>query len=314
MQKYGHTPGFQKYIVHIKNALYYVLACPHQIVWQITLRDRQELKAHCMIIGDDRLQNNQAFFGFFECSEDSGVFDQLWNEVKRKATLHGFRELTGPVCGTTWHPHSVIKNCRNYTGYPAEPITETYYYPLLRQAGQNREELFRSFTFKDTEALLDATENYHEYLSKRGFRFTSAGEINSGLLHKIYILSLTVYRNVPGFVNLSLDEFISLYSNGPQGMYRGKVFLALKGEDIYGYCSIIPENQQILILNPGIHPALVGLGLGMALLHHIVARATPDEVEELIQAPALINPWLELEEHGDPGCIREFVCFRFQIY
>lgn len=313
-EKYGTQYSFEYYYNDIQIALKYVLQCKHQKAWLIKITDHNKLMAHSMIIGDDRLTDNHAIFGFFECTESKPVFDLLWDEVRRLATLHGFRILKGPISGTTWHPYRVVKRSSGNQFFNSEPITENYYYNYLCTAGKCAEIGYHSGRRTNFDHIIKVTSTAYNQLTLNGYSVETPTFIDTTILHKLYILSSEVFRTNYGFTHLSMDEFLDLYNLSKLNSFIGNVYLARKEGEVLGFCSTIRKQEQLIIKTIAVLPALHGIGLGNALVHKVHYDAKRDGITEIIYALVRNDNQVKNFPRSDVEIFREYACFDFRIY
>lgn len=132
-------------------------------VWGVlVLAVNGEPLARCMISYYEG--GEEAFFGFFECTENQEACHRLMETVKRHASQRGKTRVVGPVNVSFWLSYG-LKTDHFETPYMGEPYNQAYYSKLLTAEG-----------FDVAETLVSARYRAPE---TAGISETAAGEASS---------------------------------------------------------------------------------------------------------------------------------------
>ncbi len=157
-----------------------------------------------------------AYFGFFECEDDSEaakvLFDAAYDFAKRK----GFIKLQGPVDASFWMKYRLKINLFDRAPYTGEPYNLPYYKRLFDENGFRVYEHYVSNIYKIATAGFELPrykEHYDEFLQK-GYQIISPKSDGfADAMKEVYRLIIELYSDFPIFKTLSEEDFCSQFSD-----------------------------------------------------------------------------------------------------
>lgn len=160
---------------------------------------------------------DEAYLGFFECTDDSGMAAALLSYAKKKAAECGRTRLTGPVDASFWLRYRMkVNRFDDKRAYISEPYNLPYYRRLWEENGFAVTEEYVSNLFGKIPLKNSGLEKF----SKRLERFTAKGysivspDKNSWdkCVDEVYSLITVLYSDFPVFSDISREDFRALYS------------------------------------------------------------------------------------------------------
>ena len=127
--KYGNTPETKQFIRDTQHGLTFVSEIKSSQAVFFHARQDDRLIGHIALIPT---AENEAFFGFFELTEDSCMHD-LWQALVNEAAKTNISKLFGPINGSVWHPYRVISETNNEPFFLYEPVFAVNYNQLFQE-------------------------------------------------------------------------------------------------------------------------------------------------------------------------------------
>jgi GNAT superfamily N-acetyltransferase len=243
--------------------------------------------AHAALIMDDRLEESEAFFGFFEVVDDVTVFEVVWRELMELAKIHKLNILKGPVNGSIWHQYRCVKEDSSVPFFKTEPMTPLYYHDFLSQVNPTNEIAYSSGVRDSYSDILELLKTHKETIVQKlregNFRIEVTKEISPEILLSIAKLSAVVFDEKSwGYTGLDPAEFSSLYDPSKINEHIYKLFLLYHNDTLVGYCSTMKEEHNLVCKTICIAPELQGKGFGNALALSIHEEAKRDGIEKIM--------------------------------
>lgn len=283
--KYGDNKNFDFFLKDYQKSYGFCVNNKNIIFTPISVYENEHLIAHIALICDKRLPQGQAFFGFLETEQDLSVFDALWQSLIRVAKKRGISELKGPVNGSIWHQYRCISQTDGSMYFKSEPLSEVYYYKLLKQMNPTSEVAYYSATREKFDKVMGVIETELSTLKSSGFAIEELKNVRYEALLTIAQISRSVFRNSWGYTDLTDKEFLQLYSPDKLTIHLSKLYVLYKNRKIIGFCGTSKEDEQTLILKTiCILPEYQGLGLGNALAYIIHLDAQKMGFKKVIYA------------------------------
>ena len=312
--KYQNVNGFNYFINDLIAALNYTLNNQHQTCYFIKIYDEYNLIAHIGLTIDERIKKNGAIFGCFECIENNSVFIKLWNTLLELAKEKNINNLMGPVNGTTWHQYRLIKPKKNdFPIFVSEPLSEKFYYEYLNNCNPSKEINYYSGLRSSFNSILEITKPAFLELNNKGLTIENISEINIKTSLDILNICRKVFRNNWGYVNLTDDEFLSLYSKGKLDKFVRSVYFAKLNSKLIGFCSVINDSENFIIKSIGILPEFQEKGIGNAIIYKVHKDALDSGIKNVIYALIQEDNKVKHFPKDDAKRIREYACFSFTI-
>ena len=89
------------------------------------------------------IEKGQAYIGWYECTEDLSIHNQLMDEAVEWLESKGADSIIGPVNGTTWGNYRFNLECE-YPLFPGEPYQPLYYVDFWEQSGFEEEIYYKT--------------------------------------------------------------------------------------------------------------------------------------------------------------------------
>ncbi|MBN1951041.1 MAG: GNAT family N-acetyltransferase [Bacteroidales bacterium] len=311
---YGSSNGYDYYSGDLRNALQHCLTHPEQEHQYIAIQEEQTLMAHAILIRDDRLPEGEIFFGFFECRSEGTFFESLWSEMMAVAASMGARLMRGPVNGSIWHAYRVVSY--SDPGFPvfnSEPVTQQWYYRALKEKSPVEESTYYSGSRKNYGFIILHTAASYQMALAEGLEIVIPEKINTGIMGQIYSLSRATFLSSWAYTELSLEEFIRLYSDDKIDKHIGKVCLLMKGDRLVGFCTTVKDHGRMIIKTIAVHSEYREKGYGNALVHKVHADAEKEGVSEIIYALIRSGNKVSNFPQDQATIFREYAGFSFRI-
>jgi len=283
-RSYFQHKNFNFFLSEYQNAFRYCLDSRHISCHPIMVKRNDQLLGHVALIRDDRLNAEDAFFGFLEFVDDSTVFTQLWQQLTSLARKHNISTIKGPVNGSIWHQYRCIKEDQGDEYSKTEPITPPHHYSFLSRITPHNEVSFSSGSrqsFTPVIEILNRKKNIIKSLQANGFSIQCQKKLDPQQLLAIINLSKLSFAKSWGYTNLDNDELANLYSVQKINANIDYIYLLYKDRGIIGYCSTIEEDQILNCKTICIKPEFQKLGLGNALALAVHNDALNKEIKEI---------------------------------
>lgn len=203
-------------------------------------------------------------FGFFSCVHDSRVAHQLTLAMTAWARRLGMRCIDGPIDINIFLGYRTQSSGFATVPFTGEPRSPAHHRALLEESGFSPIHLYRSFDF-DRSAM----EQAHECLKKKivqhavdleGYQITAYNSRDlSAEVKMLFPLVMEVFRNNYGAVQLSEDEFVSLYGQVASMIHVEASAKVFKDGELVGFSLVYPE--------PSAAGILVGHSFGLKAEH-----------------------------------------------
>jgi hypothetical protein len=155
--------------------------------------------------------------GFFECQKDYGpAADLLDAAIAWLRDHHGLRRIWGPMNFDIWHAYRFMTRGFEQKPFYGEPYNKPYYPEFFERYGFSVKQEWDSIEVcgrQNLEELLPKGEERYRLLVEKGYRFESidVGRLASEL-RKVYSVLVDSFSGFLGFIPISPEEFIRLYS------------------------------------------------------------------------------------------------------
>lgn len=278
-QLYGESEAAHQYASDSRKGLEKVLgkSADNPIFFQA--RRQASLVGHIALIPTS---GSSAFFGFFECI-DEDCFALLWQELLGEAKTKGITSLFGPVNGTIWHPYRVVTSSVEAPFFPSESISRLEYAGWL--ANQKPLEVFEYHSAYRTDytPIIVATRNSYQNAIDSGVLLRTE-TIDTNNIQELYALAVEVFSQNPGYVHLSIEEFVALYSSDKISRNNATLYTARIDGKLVGFCLNLENNQTLIMKTIAVAPNIQQKGIGNALVHKIHIDAVASGFTKVIYA------------------------------
>ncbi len=313
-EKYGKGAGFDLFLSDFRKAYEFCVGNENIKFVPFAVYKNNEMVGHIALIVDRRLIPGDAFFGFLEMQRDKRIFTELWSVLVSEAKKHGVRVVKGPVNGSIWHQYRCYKKSNGEDYFKTELPTELYYYRYLSSNNPSSEINYYSAYRKKFEGVMSHIEKGYKSLNSNGFRIKELGKISMMELESIGTVSKKIFSKSWGYTELTVKEFLALYSMDKFAAHLNKLYLLYKGDEIIGYCSTVKENESTLICKTiCILTNYQGLGLGNALAYRVHIDAKNRGYKKVIYALIREGNNIKNFPKEDAVVFREYATFEFVI-
>ena len=100
--KYGRNKNYEYFLNDFRTAFDFCASNENILFRSIAVYCDTKMETHIALIKDSRISSNEAFFGFFESSNNQEIFDLLWNALMLLAKKEGINKIKGPINGSIW--------------------------------------------------------------------------------------------------------------------------------------------------------------------------------------------------------------------
>jgi len=280
----------------------------------ITLTDGEILLGHCSIIKSAKNNNEVAYFGFFESTENEEDFRLLWNKVIEEATKQNIKKLVGPINGSIWFPYRFINTSDGSSFFKGELPTKLSYHKLFSNLNHNQIIPFSSGTRNSFDFIIEATKKSYEYLESQGFTVEVLLEVTNKILKEIQTLAEAVFFGQSvAYEAFPTDYFLKLYNQDKTKDLFG-LYMVRKDKDLVGFCNIFFEDEKTLIFKTlAVHPLFQKHGIGGAIAHLVHRDAKKQNVEKIIYALVRDGNNIKFFPKDDVLNIRTYSLFEFDV-
>ena len=315
---YGSKDNYEFFLEEYARAFDYCCTSTHIKFYPIAFFQDEKIVAHAALIIDDRLPQQQAFFGFLELVDDVTVFEFVWQEITAQARFHGVELLKGPVNGSVWHQYRCVKNDSSVPFFKTEPISPLYYYKFLSQANPAVEVTYSSGIRESYKVILDSLKKnkstIEQKLTEGNFTIKVTKEILLTTLLSIAKLSACVFNDKSwGYTKLDDIEFSRLYDPCKINEHIYKLFLLYHDTELIGYCSTMRVGQNLICKTICIASEFQGIGLGNALALKMHEEAKIDEIEKIMYVLVKDGNQVHNYPTEDVTFFRKYAVFDFKL-
>lgn len=315
---YGSKANFDFFLKEYERA--YNLCCTSQHVKfsPLAFYSDGKLVAHVALVMDNRLEENEAFFGFFEVVDDVTVFEVVWRELIDLAKMHKLNILKGPVNGSIWHQYRCVKKDSSVPFFKTEPMTPLYYHDFLSNVNPTNEITYSSGIRDSYSDILQLLKTHKETIAQKlndgNFRIEVTKEISPEILLSIAKISAVVFAEKSwGYTGLDPAEFSSLYDPSKINEHIYKLFLLYHNDTLVGYCSTMKEEYSLVCKTICIAPELQGKGLGNAFALSIHEEADRDGIEKIMYVLVKDGNQVHNYPTEDTEVFRRYSVFEYEL-
>lgn len=313
-KKYSNQKNFNYFFIDLQSALAFSFLNKNQKVLFIDIKTEQETVGHVGLIIDTRLKNKEAFFGFFESLPDNEIFNLLWRELINLAKSRNIKVLKGPINGSPWYQYRVVSDSDGSPFFKTEMFCDNYYYNFFKSVKPAKEIFYYSAHRIRFESIISATKFSYKKLSTEGFIIEEIKDIAIDQLKSIWELSKKTFKNYWGYVDLSFDDFISLYLPQKLFCHLNKIYFLKKQDQVIGFLSTLREDNLTLIFKTiCILPEFQGLGLGNMLVYKAHLDAKKDGFKKIIYALIQTDNNIRNFPKDDAIIFRNYSTFEFDV-
>jgi len=315
---YNLNTNFDFFLKEYENAYNFCCTSAHIKFFPIAIYNNGQMIAHAALVINERLGENEAFFGFFEVVDDITVFEVVWRKLTELAKMHKLQILKGPVNGSIWHQYRCINEDSPEAFFKTEPMTPLYYYDFLIQVNPTNEVTYSS-GIRDSylnilELLKKHKDTITQKLSDENYRIVVTKKISPEILLSIARLSAVVFNKKSwGYTELDPVEFANLYDPSKINEHIYKLFLLYQNDVLVGYCSTMKEGQNLVCKTICIAPEFQGKGLGNALALRVHEEAEIDGMEKIMYV--LIKDGNQVHNYSmeDVRVFRRYSVFEYKL-
>lgn len=189
-------------------------------------------------------EDENAYFGFFECVNDKEVGRFIFNKARQFALEHNYSHIIGPVDASFWIKYRLKINLFDKEPYTGEPYNKDYYQAMFEENGFRVMKHYSSSIYNTVDESF-SNKKYEERL----LEFTKAGyKIESPTSDKwdeamgdIYRMITRLFSDFPIYKHLSKEDFASNFASYQQIVDYSMVKMAYFEGKAVGFFISIPN-------------------------------------------------------------------------
>jgi ribosomal protein S18 acetylase RimI-like enzyme len=278
-QMYGESEAAKQYINDTRKGLEKIMSDTARPPMFIRANRQEIMVGQLALIPTS---DSSAFFGFFECAYED-CFALLWENILKEARAMGITSLFGPVNGTIWHPYRIVSRSTDEPFFPSEPITKLEYAEWLTKQKPLQVLEYHSAYRTDYTPIIEATRTSYQNALDNGV-IIGTETVGIENIQELYSLAVQVFSQNPGYMHLSLDEFVSLYSSEKINQNKASLYTARVDGKLLGFCLNLEYNQTLVMKTIAVAPSTQQKGIGNALVHKIHIDAVVSGLKKVIYA------------------------------
>lgn len=219
----------------------HILSHYFEITGFLVLDERENTLSRCIVTiypGD-----KMGYVGFFESINDVKASRQLFEAIEKFCKDRQLAGIMGPLDASFWIKYRLKTNYFERP-YACEPYNKHYYFELFESAGFTVSEQYFSnhFHVVDKDYSNKKYEKRLQEMLENGYQIESLKVENfNSDIKKIYELINTLYRNFPGYKEITQEEFIEIFSSLKVVLNLDMVYMAYKGEEPVGFFITMPD-------------------------------------------------------------------------
>jgi len=308
---YAHEKGYDYFYHDALKAIAYCQNKKDLSVYNFYALHNGKTVGHIALIKDRTLPAHTGFFGFFECIECEKTFNALWTAMQEKAALETIHALTGPINGSTWFTNRVVSIETEEPFFVSEPLSKNYYASLFKKAKPTHTLSYHSAYRSHFEIIIKHTLTSYQESVSQNISIIKVKHIDLDILKQIYTLAQEVFSPNPGYVSISFENFIGLYSTNKISSYMNSLYIIQKEDKLLGFCANIIDNDTLIIKTICVKPDWQKKGLGNALVHKIHVDAKEKGYKKIIYALVRKDNKVKHFPMDDIKVIREYELYNY---
>jgi len=280
----------------------------------VVLESYDNLIGHCSLIKFKGSETDAVYFGFFESPSKEEDFNLLWSSVLAEARKKNIKKLVGPINGSIWFPYRFINFSNKRPFFKGELPTQSLYKKLFSSFDNCKIINYSSGLRNDFNQIIELTKNSFESLQNTEFYIETLTEINKETLLEIQVFSDSIFsKQSVAYEHFPVDYFFQLYNRDKTKDIFG-VYIARKGKDIVGFCSIFFEDDNTLIFKTiAVDPLFQMQGIGSALVYMAHSDAKAKGIKNIIYALVRDDNNIKFFPKDRVSIIRTYSLFEFNI-
>jgi GNAT superfamily N-acetyltransferase len=309
---YGKEKNIDYFVSDISLSINYCLSTKY--LSTMTFTEDSVLLGHCSIIKTSQNNNEFAYFGFFETTENKEHFQLLWTGVIKEAKKQNIKKLLGPINGSIWFPYRFIHISDGSPFFKGELPTKLSYHKLFRDLNYSKITTFSSGMRNNFDFIIEATKNSYGCMESQGFTIGVLLEVTDKILKEIQTFAKAVFIGQSiAYEDFPTDYFLKLYNQDKTNDLFG-LYMVRKNRELVGFCSIFYENDKTLIFKTfAVHPLFQRNGIGSAIAHLVHRDAKNLGIEKIIYALVRDGNNIKFFPKDDVPNIRTYSIFEFNV-
>lgn len=189
-----------------------------------------------------------AYLGFFECVKDEAVSEALLSKASALIKKSGKKSIKGPLNFSFWLGYR-FKNSSYGSPFSLEPYNKPYYVDLWEKFGFKISDRYYSNMYKKVPKNYFGVKQRRrlEHFISRGYSVKHPDFFTfKRSLRDIYYAISELYRDFQGYSDISLEDFLKLYSKLQYIINSKMVFLIYKDEKLAGFTICLPDYGNLL--------------------------------------------------------------------
>lgn len=311
---YSNYHGFDLFYGDNKKSLKYTIDSPDQESTFFISTNNNKIDGHIAVIRDRRLPDGVSLFGFFECTNDTKVFNNLWASANTFAHRKGVKNIIGPVNSSTFYQYRLNNNMLDaYPLFLSEPMHRNYYYELFINIKGVSELKYYSGLRTKFDSIINATKESYTDLLKGTYEIEAYNDPSLEITKKLYSLSNKIFGKNWMYLPISEQDFMELYDQKKIDKHISAVYICRWKNRIVGFSSTLTDGKRLIIKTLGVDPEFQEMGIGNALVHKIHIDAQAKGYKDIIYALIEEKNRVKLFTRDDAVVIREYSAFNFII-
>lgn len=244
-----------------------------------------------------------AYIGLYECVDDDKVASFIFRNAADFAKEKGYSSVIGPVDCSFWIKYRLKTNMFDRAPYTGEPYNLNYY---KNQFLQNDFEAVERYTSNVYENV--GQDYVNEKFEERFNQFSSSGYEIKNLdmndfeksLTQVYYLLTDLYSDFPIYKEISLENFLEMFSSFKKVVDPSMVKLAYFEEKMVGFFISVPDYGN-LTMNVNVPKLLKILKIRKDPKRYIMLYMGVDRVHKGLGKALAYSVMKELQQKGASG-------------
>lgn len=188
--------------------------------------------------------DENAYIGFYECIDNDETAKFIFDNAACFAKKNGKIALVGPVDCSFWIKYRLKINMFDKKPYTGEPYNLGYYEAQFSSNGFEVIEHYTSNVYEHIgkDYVNEKFEQRFETFSKMGYEIKSLEkEKFDEVITDVYYLLSKLYKDFPVYKEITLENFLSMFSSFKQAVVSDMVKLAYYDGKMVGFFISVPD-------------------------------------------------------------------------
>ncbi len=193
-----------------------------------------------------------AYFGFFECVNDTTIAKFLFDKANQFANQSGIAKIVGPLDASFWLKYRLKINHFDDAPYTGEPYNLPYYFDLFKANGFVVKDHYISSVYKKLNSSYNnaAFTNILNDFRKKGYTIESPNfDYWDDIVKDVYQLITDLYSDFPTFKPISFASFEKIFADYKKIIDPKMAKIAYYQGKAVGFYISVPDYGNTVYLN-----------------------------------------------------------------